>query len=100
MIIVNGFQPLIIITKYSILDVAAVLDPPLSFILIFSLATGIIKKLLSIKRNKKKKHDKILMFAKGKLESIESLVSQALISMEISHEEFNAIIRDKNNIRG
>ena len=40
------------------------------------------------------------MFAKGKLESIESLVSQALISMEISHEEFNAIIRDKNNIRG
>ena len=29
MIIVNGFQPLTIITKYSILDVAAVLDPPL-----------------------------------------------------------------------
>ena len=28
-IIVNGFQPLTIITKYSILDVAAVLDPPL-----------------------------------------------------------------------
>ena len=29
-IIVNGFQPLTIITKCSILDVAAVLDPPLS----------------------------------------------------------------------
>ena len=29
-IIVNGFQPLTIITKRSILDVAAVLDPPLS----------------------------------------------------------------------
>ena len=28
-IIVNGFQPLIIITKCSILDVAAVVDPPL-----------------------------------------------------------------------
>ena len=28
-IIVNGFQPLTIITKSSILDVAAVLDPPL-----------------------------------------------------------------------
>ena len=28
-IIVNGFQPLIIITKSSILDVEAVLDPPL-----------------------------------------------------------------------
>ena len=30
MIIVNGFQPLTIITKRSILDVAAVLDPPLN----------------------------------------------------------------------
>ena len=28
-IIVNGFQPLTIITKHSILDVPAVLDPPL-----------------------------------------------------------------------
>ena len=31
-IIVNGFQPLTIITKRSILDVAAVLDPPLSIV--------------------------------------------------------------------
>ena len=29
-IIVNGFQPLTIISKRSILDVAAALDPPLS----------------------------------------------------------------------
>ena len=29
MIIVNGFQPLTIITKRSILDAAAALDPPL-----------------------------------------------------------------------
>ena len=29
-IIVNGFQPLTIITKHSILDVVAALDPPLS----------------------------------------------------------------------
>ena len=29
LIIVNGFQPLIIITKHSSLDVAAALDPPL-----------------------------------------------------------------------
>ena len=32
-IIVNGFQPLTIITKRSILDVAAALDPPLKFFL-------------------------------------------------------------------
>ena len=30
-IVVTGFQPLTIITKRSILDVAAVLDPPLVF---------------------------------------------------------------------
>ena len=35
------------------------------------------------------------MLAKSKLDSIETLVSQALIDMEISHEEFNAIIREK-----
>ena len=40
-------------------------------------------------------HDKILMLAKYKLDSIETSVSQALIDMEISHEEFNAIIREK-----
>ena len=66
-----------------------------SLTLIFCLTTGIIKKLLSITRNKKKKHDKILMLAKSKLDSIETLVSQALTDMEISHEEFNVIIREK-----
>ena len=47
-----------------------------SFTLIFSLTTGIIKKLLSITRNKKKKHAKILMLDKSKRNSIETLVSQ------------------------
>ena len=67
-----------------------------SFTLMFSLTTGIIKKLLSITRNKKKKHDKILMLAKSKLNSIETLVSQALIEIEISHKEFNTIFKEKN----
>ena len=35
------------------------------------------------------------MLAKNKLDSIEGLVSQALIDMDKSHEEFNAIIREK-----
>ena len=35
------------------------------------------------------------MLAKSKLDRIETLVSQALIDMEISHEEFNTIIREK-----
>ena len=56
-----------------------------SFTLIFSLSTGIIKKLLNM--TIKKKHDKIFMSAKSKLNSIESLISQALNDMEISHKE-------------
>ena len=67
-----------------------------SFTLIFSIITGIIKKLLNITRSKKKKHDKILMLAKSKLNSIESLISQALNDMEISHEEFIIILNEKN----
>ena len=35
------------------------------------------------------------MLAKSKLDSIETLVSQALIDMEIIHKEFNAIIWEK-----
>ena len=35
------------------------------------------------------------MLAKSKLDSIENLISQALIDVEISHEEFHAIIREK-----
>ena len=44
----------------------------------------------------KKKHDKILTFAQRKLNSIETLVSQAFIDMEISHEEFITILKEKN----
>ena len=85
----------------SIISFTSVVGTPVgivsaSFTLIFSLTTGIIKKLLSIARNKKKKYDKILMLAKSKLNSIETQISQALIDMEISHEEFIAIFKEKD----
>ena len=64
--------------------------------LIFSLTTRIIKKLLSITRSKKKNINKILMLAKIKLNSIEIFVSQALIHMEIIHEKFVTILKDKD----
>ena len=57
-----------------------------SLTLIFSLTTEIIKKLQSITRNKKEKHDEVLLLAKIKLNSIETLVSKALIDMEINQE--------------
>ena len=69
------------------------------FTVILSLTTGIIKKLLSITRNKKKKHNKILMLAKSKLNGIENLVSQALIDMEISHEEFVRTLGEKKKYK-
>ena len=36
------------------------------------------------------------MLAKSKLNSIEALISQALIDMGISHEEFVAILKEKD----
>ena len=67
-----------------------------SFTLIFSIAKGIIKILLKTTRNKKKKHDNILMLAKSKLNSTEILVSKALNDMDISHEEFTIILNEKD----
>ena len=43
-----------------------------------------------------KKHDTILMLAKSKFNSIETLVWQALIDMERSHEEFITILKEKD----
>ena len=64
--------------------------------LIFSLTTGIVRKILNITRNKKKNHDKILILAKSKLNSIEALISQALIDLDISHEVFIRILKEKD----
>ena len=36
------------------------------------------------------------MLAKSKLNSIETLISQALIDMDISHEEFVTILKEKD----
>ena len=85
----------------SIISFTSIIGAPVgiasaSLTLIFSLTTGIVKKLLNITRNKKKKHDKILMLAKSKLNSIETLISQALIDMDISHEEFVTILNEKD----
>ena len=38
------------------------------------------------------------MLVKGKLKSIETLVSQALIDLEVSHEEFKTIVKGEKNV--
>ena len=85
----------------SIISFSSVIGAPTGiasagFTLIFSVATRIVKKLLDITRNKKKKHDKILMFSISKFNSIGTLISQALIDMDIRHEEFITILKEKD----
>ena len=61
-----------------------------SLTLFFSPTTAIVKSFLNITRNRKSK-----LLAKSKLDSIETLKSQALIDMEISREEFITILKEK-----
>ena len=70
-----------------------------SFTLAFSICKGIVKRLLKTTRSKKKKHKKIVMPAKSKLNRIESKISEALINNEISHEDLIAIINEEKKCR-
>ena len=71
-----------------------------SLSLTFSLPTGLVKKLLKTAKNKKKKHNKIVMLARSKLNSIESKISEAIMNNQISHEDFMTIINEERNCRG
>ena len=55
--------------------------------------------MLKTTRNKKKKHDKIVMLARSKLSNIESKISEALINSEINHEGFMTIINEEKIYR-
>ena len=86
----------------SIASFATVIRAPVgiisaSFSYTFSISTGIVKKLLKTTRNKKK-HNKIVMLARSKLNSIESKISEELIN-EISHEDFMTIINEEKKYR-
>ena len=48
--------------------------------LTFSITSGFIKNFLKTIRNKKKKHNRIVMLARSKLNIIESKISEALIN--------------------
>ena len=58
----------------------------------FSITSGFVKTFLKTIRNKKEKHNKIVMLARNKLNSIESKISKALMDNEISHEDFETVI--------
>ena len=64
--------------------------------------TAAIKKYKSMIKKKKKKHDKIVFLAKSKLNSIEVLISKALIDTVVSHDEFvliNNVLKEYNEMK-
>ena len=79
----------ILANSISIASFANVIGAPAGIIgascgLTFSITSGFVKKFLKTIRNKKKKHNKIVMLARSKLNSIESKISKALMDNEIS----------------
>ena len=67
-----------------------------SLTLVFTIGTGISKSLLKVTKKRKKKHNKIIVLARNKLNTIDTLLSSALNDSEISHEEFTNIITETN----
>ena len=73
-----------------------------SFATVIEITIGIASTSLGLTkatRNKKKKHNKILMLARSKLNNIESKISEALVNNQISHEDFMTIINKERNYR-
>ena len=52
--------------------------------------------MLKLTKKRKKKHNKIIVLAKNKLNMIDTLLSSALNDSEISREEFTSIINEAN----
>ena len=64
--------------------------------------TAEIKKYKSIIKRKKKKHDKIVLLEKSKLNSIEVSISKSSIESVISHDEFiliNNFLKEYNKMK-
>ena len=54
-------------------------------------------KIVKTTRNEKKKHNKIVILTRIKLNSIKSKTSEALINNETNHEDFTAIFNEEIN---
>ena len=67
-----------------------------SLTLVFTIGTGISKSLPKLTKKRKKKHNKIIVLAKNKLNTIDTLLSSALNDSEINHEEFSNIVTEVN----
>ena len=84
----------------SIASFASVIAAPAGIIgascgLTFSITSGFVKTFLKTIRNKKKQHNKVVMLARSKLNSIESKISKALMDNEIIHKDFETNINEE-----
>ena len=90
----------VITGSISIASFATVIEAPVGMVsascsLSFSISTGIVKKkLIKTTRSKKKRHNKIVMLARSKLNGIESKTSEALTNSE----DIMTIINEEKNI--
>ena len=94
----------VLASSISIASFVSVIGAPAGIIgascgLTFSITSEFVKRFLKTIRNKKKKHNKIVMLARSKLNSIESKISEALINNEISHEDFMTILNEEKKYR-
>ena len=65
----------------------------------FSITSGFVKRFLKTIRNKKKKHNKIVMLGRNKLNSIKNKISKTLTDNQISHEDFETNINEEKKYR-
>ena len=70
-----------------------------SFSSAFSITTGIVKKLLKTAPHRKKKHNKIVMLAMRKLDTIESKISEVLMNNKIFREGSMTIANEVKSYR-
>ena len=99
LIVLSATNSSISITSFATVIGAPVVIASASFSLEFSISIGIMKKLLKATKKKKEKHNKIVMLASSKLNSIESKISEAFLNNEISHEDFMTVINEERNYR-
>ena len=67
--------------------------------LILGFSSAIVHRVQKVFDSKAKKHDKIKTLAESKLDSISSLVSKAVEDANISHDEFQFILKEVEHYR-
>ena len=99
LIVLSGATGSISIASFATVTGAPVGIMSASCSLAFSITTQIVKKLLKTARNKKKKHNKIVVLDRSKLNSIESKISEAMKLSEATMNEEKKYRELKESIR-